>query len=401
MKIASKAVISLVIVAIFMASVIPVSAISIGIAPSEISMKDALRGQEYKRFIAVYNYDNETSVFELGAEGEGKDWVTFCDEENRPLEKVEVPGSSSRKVFVLFDIPENIPNGIYNFTVYAQTIPADVEEEGMVVRPVLKIPADVSIEVTGTQILKGVVKDITIRDIEEGYPLRINIVFQSTGNVAATPAINVEISKDGKLIDSFDSSEAGVDSGMTDTITATWDTTGQEVGAYVAKVTVLLGDETLYMQDLSFEILETGTLSRTGELTDLCCEGESRIGELMKVLATFKNTGAIDTNAKFSGEVYRNGKLMETIDSEELEVPVMETCTLTSYFKCDEPGNYKICGYVIYEGKQTETKEVLLEVPDGAAKSAHIPLTPTAMVGIGVVVALIAIFSVIMLRRRR
>ncbi|MBN1762747.1 MAG: hypothetical protein JW878_06705 [Methanomicrobia archaeon] len=154
------------------------------------------------------------------------------------------------------------------------------------------------------------------------------------------------------------------------------------------------------MQDLAFDILETGTLTRTGELTDLCCEGEPLIGELMKVLATFKNTGAIDTKAKFSGEVYRNGKLLETIASEELAVPVTETRTLTSYYKFEEPGTYKISGYVIYEGKQTETKEVLFEVPGGAATSAHIPLMPT-IVGIGLVVALIVICGVVLLRRRR
>lgn len=378
------------------------SAIGLGVAPPEFTIEDALKGSDVEKTITVVNVGDEEARFELTATGEIADWISFYELDGAtPITTVQVPGEESKKIAVRFHVPSDAASGTYNSTIYVQTIPEEITNEtGAAAAAVLKMSVDATIIVTGIQKLTGTVTDITTRDVEVGYPLKLNIKFQNTGNVIATPSINVEISsEDGEFIDSVVSSDAGVKPGVTDTITVTWDTTGQHVGAYVAEVTVLLGGETLYMQDLAFDILEPGALTRTGELTDLCCEGEPRVGELVKVLATFRNTGAIDTRAKFSGEIYRNRKLVGTIASEELDVPVTETCTLTSYYQFDEPGDYKISGYALYEGKQTETKEVLLEVSNGAA--GHILLTPTILIGLGIAVALIVIFGVVLLRRKR
>jgi hypothetical protein len=398
MKIAKKAVISLVIVAIFMASVITVNAISLGIAPSEISIKDALRGQEYKRFIAVYNYDNETSVFELGAEGEGKDWVTFCDEENRPLGKVEVPGSSSKKVFILFDIPENIPNGIYNFTVHAQTIPADVEKEGMVVSPVLKMPADVSIEVTGTQIMKGVVKDITIRDVEEGYPVRIKVLFHNTGNVAAEPDIRVNMTKDNVSVADSLSSNGSVTPGETKTISLEWDTEGRETGEYEADISVILGDDTLAEKEIKFNILPVGTLTREGKLLDLSYEGSPVVGRVLEINEVFKNTGEMDTYAKPNAKVYQDGDLLEVIEGEEKLIDVGTEVTLTCYVEIKEQGKYKLVGFVSYGGKETEKKELSFDVGEGEARKNNNLLIYT--ISAIVIISIIILLGLLIMRRR-
>ena len=82
----------------------------------------------------------------------------------------------------------------------------------------------------------------------------------------------------------------------------------------------------------------------------------------MEVYAFFENTGEIGTTAKFSGEVYKDGNLIETITSEELQVEKYKDAELVSYFKLESEGEYLIKGKVIYSGKETPVEEVPLKV---------------------------------------
>ena len=84
---------------------------------------------------------------------------------------------------------------------------------------------------------------------------------------------------------------------------------------------------------------------------------------VIKVVAHFKNTGEIDTMAKFKGEIYHEGNLLDVLESEEMFVEVGETANLVSYYKILKPGNYTIRGRVYYAGKETEEKEVSFSVP--------------------------------------
>ena len=373
-------------------------AVGLGVVPSELSIADALRGEEYERTITVYNTDEMTTTFKPYATGEIIDWIGFYDEEGNVLTKITIPGKSSAKVLLRFKIPSDAASGNYTSIVYVENVPGEAAGEGAAAQMLIRMPVDITIGVTGEQILEGIVSGITIRDTEIDYPLRIEVLFQNTGNVVAKPAIDVEIRKGGATVQSFTSTDKAVKPNTREIIPVEWDTKGQTIGDYVADVAVSLDGDVLYEREIPFKILERGTLTRKGELTDLSYEGELMIGEMIKVLATFENTGKIDTKAKFTGEVHRNGKLVETIESEELEVPVRKTNTLTSYFKLDKPGDYKISGYAIYEGKKTNTKEVLLEIP-GEAVAPVVPIP--IVIGVAVIVALTAIFIVVLLRRRR
>ncbi|GAJ08829.1 unnamed protein product, partial [marine sediment metagenome] len=223
----------------------------------------------------------------------------------------------------------------------------------------LAAPVAVTIFVTGNQILSGVVNGISADDVEVKYPLRIKVQFHNTGNVIATPQITVEIAtQDGTAINHFTSSEFNVKPEKRETILLEWDTTGKEPGDYIANVSVVLGDAIIKQEQLDFAILPTGTLTRSGSLTELIFEGEPGLGILTMIQATFVNTGRIDTKAKFIGDVYHDGTLVDTLQSEELLVAVGNMELLKSYFQPDQPGEYRIEGYVIYEGKRTEEKEI-------------------------------------------
>jgi hypothetical protein len=341
--------------------------IGLGISPASLTITDAFKGGTYERTITVFNTGNETGTFGLTAEGECADWISFYKEDapDIPITEITIPGKGKTKVLVKFDIPEDIANAGYISTIYAQSIAGEkAPTGGAVAHAVIRIPSEILIQVTGTQILKGTVKSITTADTEIDYPLKIKVEFQNEGNVIAKPKIAVGITKAGELVDSFVHDKTGIKPDEEDTITVLWNTTDRATGDYVANVAVSLGEELLATKDLPFKILPFGTLTRQGVLHSLSIEGEPLVNIVTKLVANFENTGEIDTMAKFKGEIYHDGKLLDVMESEEMFVEVGENGKITSYYKVLEPGSYAIKGRVLYAGKETEEKEVSFDVPE-------------------------------------
>ena len=371
--------------------------IGLGIAPASMTISDALKGGSYERMISVFNTGDDAGTFMLTAEGECSEWISFyaeCDP-TTPLAEVAIPAGGKAKVLVRFDVPGDIANAGYAGTIYAQSIPKESSEtEGAAAQAVIRIPSKITIDVTGTQILKGTVKSITTSDTEIGHPLKIKVLFQNEGNVVAKPRIAVAMTLDGELVDSFVHDETGVKHDCEDTITVIRNTTDQEVGDYTADVEISLGGEVLATKSLPFKILPFGTLTRQGELTSLVTEGDPLAGRMIKILADFKNTGKIDSRVAFKGELYRDGEFVDLIKSDEMLVEVGETRRLTSYYKIPSSGRYEVKGCVLYEGKETDTLEVSFDV--GLTKSGGLSGIP-GFSGSG----LVLIIAILYISKRR
>ncbi len=93
----------------------------------------------------------------------------------------------------------------------------------------------------------------------------------------------------------------------------------------MANVAVSLGEELLATKDLPFKVLLFGSLTRRGVLQSLTIEGEPFVNSFIKVHANFENTGEIDTMAKFKGEIYHEGMLLDVLESDEMFIEVGET----------------------------------------------------------------------------
>lgn len=333
-------------------------AIGLGVSPASITIEDALKGSTYEKTFTAYNTGNDSGIFTLNSTGASKDWITFYElNGTAKVESIEITAKGSKKLLVKFKIPADAANGVYNSTLYVQTTPSGSTQGGAVAQAVIRMPVKVSINVTGIQRLDGIVKSIKIRDTEVGYPIKIYVEFQNTGNVEAKPAISVDISKDGKAIDTFTSSKTSVKVDTTEIIQVEWNTTGREAGDYSARVGVSLDGKKLEEKTLSFKIYPPGTLTRQGNLTSIDIEGEPLVNRVIKIKGIFINTGQIDTNAKFSAEIYKDNELVDTIKSEELLVCVEKTNSFISYYKITSTGNYAIKGKIFYGNKETDVLE--------------------------------------------
>ena len=395
------------------------SVLALGVGPTKIKIHEALKGEEYKKTTKLFNMGKSESTFLLEATGDIAPWITFYSEKDldTPVTNVVIESNSSLLILLKFNIPKDTANGNYTATVYVQSIPRGGSDSGAGQKVTIKIPVDISIEVIGDQILKGDVKSITVRDAEINYPLRIKVEFQNTGNVVAKPKIKVDILKDKEVVNSFMYSSIMVNINSRDIIPIEWDTGEMKSGDYTGEVSVLLGDELVDKKELAFKLLPIGTLTRAGYLTDLSYEGELLVGSLIKILSAFRNTGEIDTKAKFVGEVYHEGNLVDAINSEELLIHVKEKDTLTTYMKINAPGEYAIKGHVLYEGKKTEIKELSFLVPEeqvttSTIQSTNAPSITTtgettaeqekqgvSVLWIAVILAVLAIIVILVLRK--
>lgn len=337
------------------------SASGLGVSPSEITVNNAFRGVEYRRTIRVFNTMENATSFLLSATGDISSWIHFYHRQGSttPITNVTVPGNSNAEVFVAFRIPEDAANANYSSAIYVQTYPSKVANGTAVI---ISARVNVRVTVTGTQILTGIVRSMQTMDTEVNYPLRIKVDFQNTGNVVARPEVRATITKGGHTIHSFTFSRVSVNPDLRRIISVEWNTTGKEPGDYTVGVTVSLGQNILLEKNLTFKLFPLGTLTRKGELLSISTTEKILHSKFIKILATFKNTGLIDTFAKFVGEVYKEGNLVDVIESEITLVEVGSEEAIISYLKLKEDGNYIIKGYVVYDGKKTEIKEMRIEV---------------------------------------
>lgn len=385
---------ALLLVGLLSAAALATGGIAVG--PSELVFDSVVRGGEYEQVILVFNPGDAEASYAISAEGDAGPWLSFWKQyaPDASADAITIPAASESGVLVKTTVPDDASNGRHEATIVVTSAPA-----GGGSNVGISASADVVVTVTGTQVLSGLVSLISAEDIEVDYPLRIKVSFKNTGNVVATPQIDAEISDGNGLVDRVTYAGTTVKVGKLETIPVEWTADGKQPGDYLAHVVVSLGGETIEQKDLKFAILPLGALSRNGTLTGLSLEGETSLGSLVTIMAGFRNTGQIDTRAKFLGEVYCDGELVSTVASEEYVIPVAGSDALKSYVTLETAGEYLIEGVVNYEGRKTEVKEVSFVVTGDAGRSGLSPLVIGLLAGLSVL-ATVAVPVALKIRQR-
>ena len=347
------------------------AAAGIGAGPSTLEITDALRGGEYERLIMVFNLGDDEAAFAFNTMGEAAGWISFFERDapDIPIDRIRVSGNGEASVLVRVNVPKDAANDRYEAVVVVSTA-SDGQVGGSIQTVTLSAQVAVSITVTGTQILEGIVTSIRTRDVEEGYPLKIEAYFQNTGNVDATPQFDVEVARDGATVATFAVAEARVRPEESEMLRVECDTTDQMCGEYLCNVVVSLNSRVIAGEELDFAILPRGTLTRSGVCSEITLEGTPQLGIVSKICATFLNDGQIDTKAKLAGEVYHNGALIDVISGDEILIPVGYSAELVAYLRLETPGKYTLKTHVLYEGKITDVQDLSFEVMSEAAPSS-------------------------------
>jgi hypothetical protein len=377
LKLNAKKIIGITLLVLIVISSIPatVYAAALGSSPASIEITDALRGNNYQRIVRFFSNAEQPVTITLSTSGAIADWVTYYsfNEPGKLITSALIPAKSDVTVIATIAIPDDTANGTYLGALNAATASSDSTISGAGVQVNLQTVIAMNVTVTGTEKLEGAVTRVEIDNTEIGLPLNIDITFKNTGNVVATPAINVKILQDGETVDEFSYADTTVSVDSSDMIKLQWDTSGNKSDAYNAEVSVQLGGAQIYKETFAFRILPRGGLSGEGEITSLTTEGTLGVGTVTKILATFKNTGVVETLAHGYAEIYLDGALVTVLDSEEITVNGGEQGTLTFYFSPDKAGDYNIKVHATMAGIQTNTMELALTV-------SSVPVVPSTQV---------------------
>lgn len=348
----------------------PACAGGIGISPTTISVSDVIRGEVHEEIIKVYNPNDDNLGFILESSGQAGEWISFYDyDDDTPSSEGIIPHNDMQYIRTKIEIPSDTANGIYNARITASTN-SELTDGASGMQAVFRANCDLTIEVTDVQKLSGTVDHITLRDGEVNVPLPIEVKFTNTGNVIAKPAVTIGILKDGKTIDQITADVIEIKPSSSELIQTEWDTAERKSGDYTADVSISLGGTVIEDKTIPFELFPVGTMTRDGEFLTLVTDGDLHTGTLVKVIGTFKNTGTIGTTAQMFGEVLKNGNLIGTIESKELEVPVYTSKQLTSYLDLTDSGDYTVKAHVIYGGKETDEKELTFTVSEVSGSSS-------------------------------
>jgi hypothetical protein len=355
-------------------------AIGIGISPSEINIQNVLRGGYGEATIRVTNPNEFSLLVDLTKEDLIADWMIFAPKladtiiltsgqiVTMAIESFTVPPESFYEFRVIVQPPADMPTGTYSGYINVDTTPigniTNPEQTGTNIVTGAKLKASISI--TGDQILDYFVQGVSIKDTEESYPIELTVTGENRGNVRVSPIVYVDIwNRDmTEIVKSVELTGSEVLPTTTETHEFSIQSDNMSIGQYWVNVTISDGNEIIYEEVLTFDLMERGSLSIKGEFVGLVKKVWATVGEVVKIDALFKNIGELPTTAKYKGEVYLGSELTAVLESEELLVPVDETVNLTTYFTPDRPGRYVIRGAVYYDKKVTFTKEGILNVTE-------------------------------------
>jgi len=330
---------------------------SIGVSPDTLTF-DAVRGSEHHKTLSLFNSGKKNLSFLVSSQE--LDIFNFT-----PKKGVVGPGESI-KVDVLLNVPEDMPNGEYYDAIYLKTFVSNETPSGSSLSFTFGIGVKVIIKITGTQVIGGFVNNIWVDDAEVNSVAVFSVDFSNIGNIQAGPLIFVGVDdmKNNTVYEISRGMEK-INAGQNTIYSVAWNTAGMIPAEYSANVSLALGTRLLSEKTLKFRLEEQGFFKRKGILNSISTTNVT-LGEPVKINAFFENTGDTNVFAKLKSEIYdySNTRLIYLADSEEQLILIGEEAELSAFFIPENPGKYLLRTYVIFGGKKTKAKEMVVEVYD-------------------------------------
>ncbi len=381
----------------------------IGISPAVISYPDTMRGVTYTANLTLSNTsETATNEFAITPIGGVADWIEVQRrDDSSDGSTVLVDPESSVQVAVLLTVPATAANGSYTGALDIISSEVDLElGEGSGSSVQIGGLVDIVVEVVGDQRRSARVGDMYVEPAEVGMLQRFNAVVENNGNVRVEPLLEVDILRDGVVVEQLSSQGTmnPVFPNSSGTTFLEWDTAEQTVGGYQAAFRVIdvAGSAPVELGStiVDFRLEQLGTFTREGTFDAFVVLGAPQAGALTNVEATFTNTGKITSKAVASVEIYLDGELVDTAVSLERSTRPGETAKIVLPIATADFGEYRLVGTVNYEGLLTDPREVAfrLDAPVPAEPERNWLLIGGVAAGaVGLVGAAFALFA----RRRR
>ncbi|MFC1647969.1 hypothetical protein ACFL1B_00780 [Nanoarchaeota archaeon] len=334
------------------------TAIALGVNKAGMNFRNVLKGG-YAEDVVTATTDTP-NLLELNYEivGDIADWVTLMPSNESQW---VFSSQSALRITVIVQPPPDTANGIYTGEVRLLT-GAFARTEGQYGSAVhASFAVKLSVEITGEEILACTAGGFELLDTETGYPLQVHASVKNNGNVQVLPVFDIDVwdQYKTKLVMS---TQVAVDQRILPTRQQSYVQTFEHelpLGQYWANIKEpTCGDNHV----VTFSVLELGGISDQGELIRIDNQAWAETEDIVRIAAIFKNKGRRVVSAKFKGTIERDGKVIEVIDTDTLNVLPQRTTELETFFNPTEPGRYTVKGHVIYNGKITFEKSSMVNV---------------------------------------
>jgi hypothetical protein len=300
-------------------------------------------------------------------------------------------------------VPATAPNRRYEGKI--QVIGQEAKIEGSQSGSSVGLAVDVTIavDVSGTERREGSLTDARVAGAEVGQAQRFIALVKNSGNVAMKPELTVTIMRGSSKVAEISNkgTDAQIAPARDDEVITEWQTSDQNAGDYTAEFRVVdvggTAPKVIGTKTVPFRLDPRGTLTRSGIFEQLKVLGDPAIG-ITKTAAVFVNTGKIDSRAVFSGELYRDDKLVKSVTS--LEKVVKQGARELVEMNLDTPqgGKYKLVGKMNFEGVETEPRE--LEFTIGSAGGGGGGSSMGLIAGVAAGAVVLALLGFVFMRRR-
>ncbi|MBM3309357.1 MAG: hypothetical protein FJY77_03800 [Candidatus Altiarchaeales archaeon] len=338
------------------------NALSIGISPAGASFNNMARGGYGEKVLVLSNAGDSDLLVAAKLEGEAAPWITL-----QPNLINNTLGKKSTLPFkVKIMLPPQISVGTYSATLLISTLNMEGAStgggSGAKFMPGVIVP--IKVDITGEELMDYDITGFTVSDAEIDEAVDYTVQIKNKGNVQIIPNITVEILNQDKstTLKTGEVDMAPILPTTEEMIRGSINSEGLKTGKYWLKITGYLRGKVLTKKEVDFKILETGTISIEGVLSDLIVARKAAPGDKIKITVYFNNTCLKVLQAKSSCEIFKAGKLLDTVESSQLRVDPGVAGELVSYYTLSDMGQYELKCRAYYHNKQTDMVERIVTV---------------------------------------
>jgi hypothetical protein len=332
----------------------------VGIYPTNVSFTKALRGGEYLQTIGVINGSSAPRVFRFSLQGPLAPWlaVVYPSDPSVRLSTVTAPPGTTT-VQLRLEVPPHTAEGAYTgaLNVVGQPLKGSYSKGASPVSVGVQIK--VNAQVTGTQVIAGALIDVrSYPAIEVGDPLTVFSLIRNLSNVILAPVFRLKITRGAALVYDKTSTGEWMIPGSLSTLQVDWpgaDTRSQVLGTYQAQLNVSFPGLSLGTRELNFQLDPYGYLHRSGRLLALELLNHPKVGSAAYVGASLVNTGAVQADSTFVGQLYRNGVLLRGVTSYQVLLAPGGRGIATLIVALSQGGLYRVTGVGNFAGAQSNS----------------------------------------------